>query len=152
MGALARAFNSYGLKFEDINFLRQLQPPAPLAVAPQVPTPVIHPSQIQPPLTTVMPSMPTTTPVGPFVTGTGQGIADLNRGWQQLLPLQQVALGSELPRAASSVIDRTGDLLVRPSVLTRLAKLLYSPAGSQGLRYTARSLPGVAQEIACSTR
>lgn len=147
VGGLARAFNIYGLKIEDINFLRQLRPPAPAAVAPQVPTPVIHPSQIQPPLTTVMPSMATTTPVGPFVTGTGQGIADLNRGWQQLLPLQQVALGSELPRAASSVIDRTGDLLIRPSVLTRLAKVLNTPATQQGVKYTVMGTPAAAQAM-----
>lgn len=136
MGAIARAFNIYGLKYDDVRFLQGLRPtPLPTAAAP-LPQPVIHPSQIQPAMQTVMPAMPTTTTVGPFVTGAGQGIADLNRGYQVLLPLQEAALGAELPRASSGVIDRATDLLIRPSVMTRLAKVLNSPVTGQVLRFT----------------
>lgn len=136
MGAIARAFNIYGLKYDDVRFLQGLRPtPLPTAAAP-LPHPVIHPSQIQPAMQTVMPAMPTTTTVGPFVTGAGQGIADLNRGYQVLLPLQEAALGAELPRASSGVIDRATDLLIRPSVMTRLAKVLNSPVTGQVLRFT----------------
>lgn len=147
MGAIARAFNSYGLKYDDVRFLQGLRPtPLPTAAAP-VPQPVIHPSQIQPATQTVMPAMATTAQVGPFVTGAGQGIADLNRGYQLLLPLEKAALGAELPRASSGVIDRATDLLIRPSVMTRLAKVLNSPAAGQVLRFTPPVANIAAQEM-----
>jgi hypothetical protein len=143
MGAIARAFNSYGLKYDDVRFLQGLRP-APLTTpAAPPPVPVIHPSQIQPNVQTVMPMSLVTTPVGPFTTGTGQGIADLNRAWQRLRPLEKAALGAELPRASSGVIDRATDLLVRPSVMTRLAQVL----NSAGARQTARVIPPVANGI-----
>ncbi|NBR00088.1 MAG: hypothetical protein EBT79_08075 [Actinobacteria bacterium] len=147
MGAIARAFNAYGLKYDDVRFLQGLRPQPLVTPSAPPPTPVIHPSQIQPPRIMVMPNGPVTTPVGPFVTSTGQGIADLNRGYQQLLPLQEAALGAELPRASSGVIDRAADILVRPSVMTRLAKVLYGPAARQAARVTPMVVPAIAQEM-----
>lgn len=147
MGAIARAFNIYGLKYDDVRFLQGLRPtPLPTAAAP-LPQPVIHPSQIQPATQTVMPAMATVTPVGPFVNATGQGIADLNRAYQGLVPLEEVALGAELPRASSGVIDRGMDLLIRPSVMTRLAKVLNNPASGLAVRYTPQVLNGIAREM-----
>lgn len=147
MGAIARAFNSYGLKYDDVRFLQGLRP-APLpATATPVPQPVIHPSQIQPATQAVMPAMATTTQVGPFVNAAGQGVGDLNSAYQRLLPLEQAALGAELPRASSGVIDRATDLLIRPSVMTRLAKTLYNPGTRQVVRYTPQVLNGVAQSM-----